>query len=72
MVLIALKAGQELTEHLAPAEIMVYVLNGSIEFTMFDKVHVLNAGEFILVGEGVPHSVVAMSDAKVMLVKVKA
>ncbi len=72
VVLLALKAGQKLDEHLAPAELMVNVIEGSIEFTMIDKPHTINAGEFMLVGEGVPHSVVAKADSKVMLIKVKA
>ena len=71
-VLLAFKAGQELDTHLAPAELMVNVLEGEIEFTMLDTPHVLKAGEFLLVGEGVPHSVVAKADSKMMLVKVKA
>ncbi len=71
-VLLGLKAGQKLAEHLAPAELMVYVIDGSIEFTMIDKPHTINAGEFMLVGAGVPHSVVAKADSKVMLVKAKA
>lgn len=71
-VLIAFKAGQVLSEHVAPAEIMVNVLEGSIEFTVVDKPHTLNGGEFMLVGEGVRHSVAAKADSKVMLVKVKA
>lgn len=72
VVLLALKAGQKLDEHLAPAELMVNVIEGSIEFTMIDKPHTINAGEFMLVGEGVPHSVVVKADSKVMLIKVKA
>lgn len=71
VVLLGLKAGQNLAEHLAPAELMVNVLEGSIEFTMIDKPHIINAGEFLLVGEGVPHSVTAKADSKVMLVKIK-
>lgn len=71
VILLALKAGQELARHLAPAQVMVTVLEGSIEFTMIDKPHTINAGEFLLIGEGVPHSVVAKSDSKIMLVKVK-
>lgn len=72
VALIAFKAGQKLDTHLAPAELMVNVLEGEIEFTMLDTPHNLKAGEFMLVGEGVPHSVDAKTDAKVMLVKVKA
>lgn len=69
--LLAFKAGQKLDEHLAPAEVMVCVVEGEIIFTMVDKPHTIKAGEFMLMGAGVPHSVVAMADSKVMLVKVK-
>ncbi|MDE6267580.1 MAG: cupin domain-containing protein [Muribaculaceae bacterium] len=70
--LLAFKAGQKLDEHLAPAELMVTVLEGEIVFTVIDKPHTIRAGEFMLVGEGVPHSVTANTDSKVMLTKMKA
>lgn len=72
VALIAFKAGQSLAEHLAPAEVMVYALEGEVEFTMIDKPHTLKAGEFFLMGQGVPHSVVALADSKIMLIKIKA
>lgn len=72
VVLLALKEGQKLAEHLAPAELMVNVIEGSIEFAIMGKPHTLNTGEYMLVGEGVAHSVVAKADAKVMLIKIKA
>ena len=71
VALIAFKEGQVLDPHVAPAELMVNVIEGEIEFTVVDKPHVLKAGEFLLLGEGVQHSVVAKSDAKLMLVKIK-
>lgn len=69
--LLAFKAGQKLDEHTAPAEVMVCVLEGEIVFTMIDRPHTIRAGEFMLMGAGVPHSVAANVDSKVMLVKVK-
>lgn len=72
VALLAFEKGQALARHLAPAEVMVYVIEGEIEFTMIDRPHTLKAGEFMLVGEGVPHSVVAAADSKVMLVKLKS
>lgn len=69
--LLAFKAGQKLDEHLAPAEVMVCVIEGEIAFTMIDCKHIIKAGEFLLMGAGVPHSVVANTDSKVMLVKVR-
>lgn len=70
--LLAFAAGQELTTHTAPAEVMVCVLDGEIEFTMIDTPHVIRAGQFLLMGREVPHSVKARTEAKVMLVKIKA
>lgn len=71
VVLVAFKAGQKLDTHTAPAELMVTVLEGEIEFTMIDDPHTIKAGEFMLVGANVPHSVVAKADSKMMLVKIK-
>lgn len=72
VALVAFKIGQSLAEHVAPAEVMVYALEGEVEFTIMDKAHTLRGGEFLLLGEGVPHSVVANADSKIMLIKIKA
>lgn len=72
VVLVAFKAGQKLDTHVAPAEVMVSVLEGEVEFTILDKVNTIKAGEFLLLGAEVPHSVLAKADSKMMLVKVKA
>lgn len=71
VVLVGFKAGQKLDAHMAPAELMVNVLEGSIEFTIVDKPHTIKAGEFLLVGANVLHSVVAKEDSRLMLVKVR-
>ncbi|MDE5774408.1 MAG: cupin domain-containing protein [Muribaculaceae bacterium] len=71
VVLIAFKAGQKLDTHMAPAEVMVNVLEGEIEFTMLDKVHTIKSGEFLLMGADVAHSVLAKTDTKMMLIKIK-
>lgn len=68
---IAFNAGQQLDTHQAPAEVMITVLEGEIEFTMLDNTATLVAGEFILMGANVPHSVFATADSKVMVVKIK-
>ncbi len=70
--LLAFKAGQKLDDHTAPAELLVTVVEGEIIFTLAGKPHTLKAGEFMLVGEGVVHNVVANADSKVMLTKIKA
>lgn len=71
VALVAFKAGQKLETHFAPAELLVTVLDGEIEFTVLDQPHTLKSGQFMLVGAGVPHSVTAKADSRMMLVKVK-
>ncbi len=70
--IVAFKAGQSLSEHTAPAEVMVTVIEGEIEFTILGTPHTLKAGEFLLMGQNVPHSVVAKADSKLTLTKIKA
>lgn len=70
--LLAFEPGQTLDTHLAPADVMVYAIEGEVVFTVFEKKHTLKAGDFLLMGEGVPHSVVANAVSKVLLVKVKS
>lgn len=70
-VLVAFKSGQKLDTHLAPAEVMVYALEGEVDFTILDKVNHLKGGDFLLLGAEVPHSVLAKTDSKIMLVKIK-
>lgn len=69
--LVSFKNGQSLAEHLAPAEVMIYVVEGMLEFTIIGKPHTVKKGEFILLGNGVPHKVSAMDDSKMMLIKIK-
>lgn len=69
--LLAFEAGQALDEHIAPAEVMVNVLSGEIEFNFAGTPKTLREGEFLLMGQDVLHSVKAVTDAKLMLIKVK-
>lgn len=68
---LAFRAGQKLDTHQAPAVVMVCALEGTVEFTMLDVPHTLQAGQFLLMGADVPHSVCAKTDAKIALIKVK-
>lgn len=46
--------------------------DGHVNFKgIFGNANTIRAGEFMLMGAGVPHSVAANVDSKVMLVKVK-
>lgn len=72
VALLAFEEGQKLDTHLAPTELMVTVLEGEIEFTMDGKPNDIKAGQFLLIGADVPHSVYARTDSKLMLVKIKS
>lgn len=72
VTLLAFKGGQKLDEHLAPADVMINVIEGAVDFTISGTRHSLNAGDFILMRQGEPHSVEAKADSKVLLIKIKA
>ena len=69
--LLAFKAGQELTEHVSPMVVMVNVLEGEVQFNMNGSPNLIGKGVFFLMGDEVPHSVVAKKESKVLLIKVK-
>lgn len=69
--ILAFGAGQELATHVAPAEVMIYIPEGEVIFTMNGNSTRLHKGDFFLMGNGVPHSVHAVKDSKIMLIKIK-
>ncbi len=60
-----------MSEHIAPAEVMVFVTEGELLLDINGTTHTIQAGQFILMGNGVRHRAEAVTDAKVMLVKIK-
>lgn len=71
VALVAFKEGQKLDEHIAPAEVMVCVLEGEVEFTMIDRPNIIKTGQFLLMGQDVKHRVTALKDTKLLLIKIK-
>lgn len=69
--LVALKAGQSLDTHQVPFEVMINMCMGEIEFTMIDRPIHLSEGEFMLMGANVSHSVKAIKDSQIMIIKIK-
>lgn len=70
-ILLALKAEQAIGTHAAPEDVMVYVLEGDIEFTTPEKVNRIKTGEFLLLRADVPHGLKALADSKLTIVKVR-
>ncbi len=71
LTLFAFDAGQELSEHTAPFDAFVQVLDGSVELTIGGQPVEAQAGETVLMPAGVPHAVHARERFKMLLSMVR-
>ena len=67
----AFAAGQELSEHTAPFDALVQILDGRAEVTISGKPLQLTAGEMVVLPAGKPHAVKAVERFKMMLVMIR-
>lgn len=65
-------AGQGLSEHTAPFDAFVQVIDGSADVTIDGKIHKVASGEFIIMPANIPHSLKAVEKFKMMLVMIRA
>ena len=70
--LFAFAAGQGLSEHTAPFDAMVDVLDGEAEITIAGKPFHVKAGEAIIMPANKPHALRAAKRFKMMLVMIKS
>lgn len=68
----AFDAGQGLSEHTAPFDAMVQVLDGEAEIIIAGTTHRLAAGALIIMPSGKPHSLRAVQRFKMMLIMVRS
>jgi len=71
LTLFAFDAGEALSEHTAPFDTAVWILDGRAEVTIGGKTHMLGEGEFIIMPADVPHAVMAPQRFKMLLVMIK-
>jgi quercetin dioxygenase-like cupin family protein len=71
LTLFAFDAGQELSEHTAPFDAFVQVLDGVVELTIGGERVVARSGETVLMPAGVPHAVRAEERFKMLLSMVR-
>ncbi len=71
VTLFAFDAGQELSEHTAPFDAFVEVLDGSVELTIGGEKVVARAGETTRMPAGIPHAVRAPEPFKMLLTMVR-
>src|SRR3989304_1949941 len=71
VTLFAFAAGQELSEHTAPFDALVHVLDGETIITISGKPLQLTAGEMVILPAGKPHAVKALGRFKMMLLMIR-
>ena len=68
----AFDEGQGLSEHRAPFDALVHVLEGEVEITIAGKLHRLQSGEMILMPAQQPHALKAMQRFKMILTMIRS
>ena len=71
VTLFAFEAGQELSEHTAPFDALVQVLDGEVALTIGGAPLKARAGETVLMPAGVPHAVRAERRFKMLLTMIR-
>ncbi len=72
ITLFSFDAGQGLSEHTAPFDALVQMLDGEGEFTVGGKRHRVPAGNILLMPANVPHAVKAKKRFTMLLVMLRA
>jgi len=70
--LFAFDKGEALSEHTAPFDAVIQVVDGKGEVTIGGKPFVLSAGDTIIMPGGIPHSVKAVERFKMVLTMIRS
>jgi quercetin dioxygenase-like cupin family protein len=71
VTLFAFDEGQELSEHTAPYDALVHVLDGEAEILLSGKSYLLKAGDGIIMPANQPHALKAVTKFKMLLTMVR-
>jgi quercetin dioxygenase-like cupin family protein len=71
VTLFAFDAGQGLSEHSAPFDALVQVLDGTVEIKIGDDLVQATAGETVLMPANIPHALQAVEKFKMLLTMVR-
>ncbi len=72
VTLFAFDIGQELSEHTAPYDALVHVLEGEAEIRISGQPFLLSAGEAIIMPANQPHALRATQKFKMLLTMIRA
>ena len=71
ITLFAFDAGQELSEHTAPYDALVHVLDGEVEVRISGKPFHLKSGDAIIMPANDPHALKALTKFKMLLTMIR-
>ncbi|HIE11173.1 MAG TPA: cupin domain-containing protein [Kiritimatiellae bacterium] len=71
LTLFAFDRGQGLSEHTAPYDATVLVLEGEAEITIAEKKFQLSAGQMVIMPANLPHAVRATRKFKMLLIMIR-
>lgn len=71
ITLFSFDKGQKLSEHSAPFDAMVQVVEGKVEVSIDKKPYVLQAGDTIIMPANIPHALMAVEKFKMLLTMIK-
>jgi quercetin dioxygenase-like cupin family protein len=72
VTLFAFAEDQGLSEHTAPFDALVYLVDGEAAITISGKTHDVKAGEIIIMPANDPHALKAVTRFKMLLVMIKS
>lgn len=72
VTLFAFDEGQGLSEHTAPFDAMVQVLDGEVEISIAGKLYRVKQGEFIVMPANIPHALKGVTQFKMMLIMIRS
>jgi quercetin dioxygenase-like cupin family protein len=72
VTLFAFDVGQELSEHTAPYDALVQIVEGEVAITIGGRVWQLHAGEMIVMPAHQPHAVKAVARFKMLLTMIRS
>jgi quercetin dioxygenase-like cupin family protein len=71
VTLFSFDAGQGLSEHTAPFDALVQILEGTARITLAGEPQAVEAGEMIVMPAGVPHALHALTPFKMLLIMIR-
>lgn len=71
VTLFAFDQGQELSEHTAPFDALVHVLDGEVEVRISNKPSILKTGDAIIMPADEPHALLAVTKFKMLLTMIR-